>query len=750
MASGVNFGTQQYFGFDPRTIPGCALWLDAADTATVVTSGNVVTQWNDKSGLGNTTTAIGGSPTYSSSQINLNGSSTYLSGPYSNTTTTLTAFVVATVNFSLGDYGAYYRLLSVGSTAANDYNNAAYAAAILHQPNSTNIGGYRNGAQNYVSVTTNTPFLLVQQYNGSTAQLYLNGTTSTSTGSSGSFSTSSYSIGRDVGNTDGTPPVYSYAYWPGSIREVILFNVSLTQLERRQVEGYLASKWGLRANLPATHPFKTAPPTMRLFQPVDIDGGALLWLDAADATTITGSPVTQWRDKSGRGSNATTGLGSVVAGTAINSLNTLRFGLNTTLNLSNFVMPSAQTSVFYVLRGITTGAPAATGYFVFSRTTDNFSVFSGNEQFAVYQNPGISRAYVLLMGPGGERNWSNVPTAAFFNTTSVVSTTGVSYASVNGVSWPLFSTCNVSNTVFTASTYQISTSRSCCGDVYTYDLGELIVCDGTVSTTEAQRLEGYLAWKWGVQGSLPTTHPYYRVLPSTPAFVPTQIANASVWLDAADPSTLTLSGANVTTWVDKSGLANSATGVGNPTYNGSNGVVFAGSQYFTLPNGAYPAGNSSYAYFLIFTTTTVTPDNTMFWGGLNATNQSFGLRAGNGSTGRIRTYWFNNDLESTNTYSLNTRQQVSTFYTSGAQRTVWVNFVLGGTDTPGTRNQPTSSNRIGNLWASNMFFGQMHEILVYSNALTTSQRQQVEGYLAWKWGLQTSLPTTHPFRQFRP
>jgi hypothetical protein len=42
------------------------------------------------------------------------------------------------------------------------------------------------------------------------------------------------------------------------------------------------------------------------FKPTDI-GGCQLWLDAADATTLTltGSIVTQWRDKSGSGNNAT-------------------------------------------------------------------------------------------------------------------------------------------------------------------------------------------------------------------------------------------------------------------------------------------------------------------------------------------------------------------------------------------------------------------------------------------------------------
>jgi hypothetical protein len=38
------------------------------------------------------------------------------------------------------------------------------------------------------------------------------------------------------------------------------------------------------------------------------------------------------------------------------------------------------------------------------------------------------------------------------------------------------------------------------------------------------------------------------------------------------------------------------------------------------------------------------------------------------------------------------------------------------------------------------------ELIVYDNAeITTTQRQLIEGYLAWKWGLSSQLPSTHPF-----
>jgi hypothetical protein len=48
--------------------------------------------------------------------------------------------------------------------------------------------------------------------------------------------------------------------------------------------------------------------------------------------------------------------------------------------------------------------------------------------------------------------------------------------------------------------------------------------------------------------------------------------------------------------------------------------------------------------------------------------------------------------------------------------------------------------------SSNYFNGTLSELVVFSNALSSSQRQQIEGYLAWKWGLQGSLPGSHVFR----
>jgi hypothetical protein len=46
------------------------------------------------------------------------------------------------------------------------------------------------------------------------------------------------------------------------LSEVLLINATLSTTNRQKLEGYLAWKWALEANLPAGHPFRNTPPTV--------------------------------------------------------------------------------------------------------------------------------------------------------------------------------------------------------------------------------------------------------------------------------------------------------------------------------------------------------------------------------------------------------------------------------------------------------------------------------------------------------
>lgn len=48
------------------------------------------------------------------------------------------------------------------------------------------------------------------------------------------------------------------------------------------------------------------------------------------------------------------------------------------------------------------------------------------------------------------------------------------------------------------------------------------------------------------------------------------------------------------------------------------------------------------------------------------------------------------------------------------------------------------------------FSGFMAEVAIYDDVLSTSDRQKMEGYLAWRYGLQANLPGGHPYLSAPP
>jgi hypothetical protein len=73
------------------------------------------------------------------------------------------------------------------------------------------------------------------------------------------------STGGAAGSTRGTGVhklfVYSAPYLDGEAWEAILIDGLPSTTDRQKLEGYLAWKWGLEADLPVDHPYKTTPPT---------------------------------------------------------------------------------------------------------------------------------------------------------------------------------------------------------------------------------------------------------------------------------------------------------------------------------------------------------------------------------------------------------------------------------------------------------------------------------------------------------
>jgi len=220
----------------------------------------------------------------------------------------------------------------------------------------------------------------------------------------------------------------------------------------------------------------------------------------------------------------------------------------------------------------------------------------------------------------------------------------------------------------------------------------------------------------------------------------------NVWLDGSDPAgtgTAPANGATLSTWADKSGNGNNTTSVvGTPTYSSTSGIVFNGSSYFNLPNGSIPFNNTSYTLYFVLNFTNFTGLPGWFGAGVVAANQTISIRHESSS---IRIYWAGNDLSTSLTTSAGVTFLFGTQYQTGGQRTAFINGSAAGSDTPGVRSQPNTGNTIGRATDSAYFTGSIREVVVFNTNHTTLERQQMEGYLAWKCGIQASLPSGHPY-----
>ena len=300
---------QKRLPFKPTDIGGCQLWLDASDSTTISLTGSTVTQINDKSGNSNNTSSSTGTVTYAAGGLNSRPAFSFnatggFRGPTSITGTTLTAFTVATLNSGVNYNG---RLFGLANATQNDYAYATTGQPFFCRNGGPNVSGYRNNTyMSYQINTFDTPFIGTSQFTGSSNSTSINGTPGTAVAdANGSFSITKYGFGCEGLSDAGVN-------WYGYCSEMILYNSLLSTAQRQQVESYLAQKWGLQTSLPQGHPgtrgivYPASPlnvmfrvPYQTGFIPTSISS-CQLWLDASDITTITlsGSSVTQWKDKS--------------------------------------------------------------------------------------------------------------------------------------------------------------------------------------------------------------------------------------------------------------------------------------------------------------------------------------------------------------------------------------------------------------------------------------------------------------------
>jgi hypothetical protein len=253
-------------------------------------------------------------------------------------------------------------------------------------------------------------------------------------------------------------------------------------------------------------------------------------------------------------------------------------------------------------------------------------------------------------------------------------------------------------------------------------------------------------------GSTPSSSSSITTLANLATYTPTNTTTLTLWLDGTDPAgtgTAPASGAAVTTWKDKS----------------SAGVSFSGSATFnSTTKGLTFNGTSNYFSYssvpLAFTGTVAIVVNmnasTGQWGSLIQLGPDYAgmtLRRNGYNAGFTA---LNSDNVTRNVCNLPEQMgslviYIFTFTGSAAGLTLFAELIGGGTLTTVNGTSPSAINTgnkacylgtSANLTAN--FKGEMYEVASYNTVLSTIERQKLEGYLAWKWGLNAQLPSDHP------
>jgi hypothetical protein len=260
-----------------------ALWLDAADASTISTSGNEVTQINDKSGNGrNFTGASGTRPSTGLATLNgknvLGFTGDYLTSTSPASTWTFLHDATGSSCFCVVEFGvvaspnAAYILYGTNNASTNGIGKAIYYDDRASISRNDALVDLTTKGQNLISVISNVSgngFISPNTYNLLTlhsspnsaiaadrSELIVNaGTPAKNNTATNSLSTASPTYTLQIGaGGNGSLPL------TGELAEFIFVSGVASLDTQQKMEGYLAHKWGLTANLPAGHPYKTAVP----------------------------------------------------------------------------------------------------------------------------------------------------------------------------------------------------------------------------------------------------------------------------------------------------------------------------------------------------------------------------------------------------------------------------------------------------------------------------------------------------------
>jgi hypothetical protein len=245
----------------------------------------------------------------------------------------------------------------------------------------------------------------------------------------------------------------------------------------------------------------------------------------------------------------------------------------------------------------------------------------------------------------------------------------------------------------------------------------------------------------------------------THAWTPSEI-NTALWLDSSDSATV-LSGVagNVYQWSDKSGSAihgTQSTAVNQPTTGintiaGMNTIFFDGTDD-AIYSGIFSSNLESIEVYIAFQANVLT-DKQLFDVRTAASGNPLlddSARAGF----RTRRRNDSGTIVSTGQQTQDLNAHIG-YYAYDAAADLLLNRLDGQNELTVASSGNTTGDfhiAIGNNGSaiSTGFNGWVCEVIVLNSISSTAIRQNVEAYLAWKWGLEGNLDNSHPYKSVAP
>lgn len=241
------------FGFQKLWRPSelgasLSLWLDAEDASTITLNGNTVSQWDDKSGNGrHASQAVAATqPTYTAAGLNSKNVVTHTSGKFLIIPDVYFPYQSAFILYSDTSTSQYTTALGSRFNGANsayhgEFTTTKLFSTLYTSPETLNGSNFANGVSIGDGQTTPRP---------ATPTIF-------------SFiATSQFDSARRLQTIGTDASIRDARTINGLIAEVVILEAAASTADRQKLEGYMAWKWGLEANLPADHPYKLFPPTV--------------------------------------------------------------------------------------------------------------------------------------------------------------------------------------------------------------------------------------------------------------------------------------------------------------------------------------------------------------------------------------------------------------------------------------------------------------------------------------------------------